>query len=446
MRFHRFAVCSPLTLASEVGARALRDGGNAADAAVATSLALAVAWPHMCGVGGDLLAMVWADGELAGLNSSGALPAAARLPDDGIVPFIGVGSATVPGAPAGWRALAERYGTRSLRELAEPAIRLALEGLEPSPSLATSMRVMRPMLERDPEAARIFLAEGPLTQPDLAKTLDDLETFDEGPVARGAPAPFDPSDFAAHRAEWVEPRRIHFADHRSDAPAPEAEVCEMPPNSRGWLVCEAISGLERLGGLDPGEPELHRRLLAATRAALTVESRGGDTIYLCVVDGNGMAVSLNQSLFGVFGSGVVVPGTGVLLHSRGAYHTPATYRGGAKPVHTLSPAMVVANGRPRLVLGTMGAEAQIQIHLQLLARILVTCEPVEEALGAPRWALLGGTLFAEPGLSLPEDSVPMPTAATHGFDAAGHAHAILIGPGGLEAGCDPRSDGMAVGV
>lgn len=448
-RYSRFAVCSPLTLASEIGARVLRDGGNAADAAVATSLALAVASPHMCGVGGDLLAMVWADGELTGLNSSGALPAAARLPADGRVPFTGIGSATVPGAPAGWRALAERYGTRPLRALAEPAIRLAREGVERAPGLIASTRVMRGLLEQDAEAARVFLADGPLLQPELAGTLEDLDGFSEGPVAARAPEPFAREDFGTHRAEWVTPVRAPFADHSPDAPAPETEVCEMPPNSRGWLACEAIGRLERLGGLDPGEPEFHERLLRAVIGALERERAAGDTIYLCVVDGDGMAVSLNQSLFGVFGSGVVVPGTGVLLHSRGAYHTPETYRGGRKPVHTLSPAMALTNARPRLVFGTMGADAQIQIHLQLLARILVAGQPVEEALAAPRWAAIWGALMVEEGLPPLEPSglsaKPMPTAETAGFDAAGHAHAILLGPEGLEAGCDPRSDGIPVG-
>src|SRR5262245_54898773 len=134
-RFRRHAVCSPLTLASEVGLDILRAGGNAVDAAIATNLALAVAYPHMCGVGGDLFAMVWADGNLVGLNSSGRLPAAARLPPDG-VPERGIGSATVPGAPAGWVALGSRFGTRPLGALAAPAIRLARDGVLRSPGLA----------------------------------------------------------------------------------------------------------------------------------------------------------------------------------------------------------------------------------------------------------------------------------------------------------------------
>ena len=113
----------------------LRRRGNAVDAAIATNLALAVAYPHMCGVGGDLLAMVWDAGTLTGLVSAGRLPVAAALPADG-VPQRGVGSATVPGAPAGWRALARRFGTRPLAELARPAVRLAREGVERSPGLA----------------------------------------------------------------------------------------------------------------------------------------------------------------------------------------------------------------------------------------------------------------------------------------------------------------------
>ena len=427
-RFARHAVCSPLTLASAIGLDVLRDGGNAVDAAIATNLALAVAYPHMCGVGGDLLAMVWADGALAGLNSSGRLPAAAALPPEG-VPERGIGSATVPGAPAGWRALAERFGTRPLRTLAEPAIRLAREGVARAPGLARMTEWSRAVL--DAEAAAIFLADGPVVQPDLARTLEDIEGFYEGPVARRTPPPFTPADFAAHRAEWVEPRRAPFAG---------VEVCELPPNSRGHLVLEAIRRLEPLDGLGPEDAEFHLRLIRALRAA----APGGDTIYLCVVDGRGMAVSLSQSLFMAFGSGVVVPGTGVLLHNRGAYHTRATYRGGARPVHTLAPAMALGGGRPRLVFGTMGGEAQVQIHLQLLARILVAGEPPERAIAAPRWTFTAAMLLVEGGLP-PLAPPGLEVALMPVADLAGHAHAILVEEGGLCAACDPRADGVAVG-
>jgi len=430
-RFARHAVCSPLTLASSVGLDVLRDGGNAVDAAVATNLALAVAYPHMCGVGGDLLAMVWADGTLVGLNSSGRLPRAATLPADGIVPERGIGSATVPGAPAGWRALAERFGTRSLDALAAPAVRLAREGIVPATGLARMTGWFRGVLARDAEAERIFLADGPLVQRDLARTLADLDHFYDGPVVAAAPPPFTAADFAAHRAEWVEPRRETFAD---------VAVCEMPPNSLGHLALAAIRRLEPLDGLDPDDSEFHLRLVRAVDAARPL----GDTIYLCVVDGRGMAVSLSQSLYMAFGSGVVVPGTGVLLHNRGAYNTPGTYRGGAQPLHTLSPAMALAGGLPRLVLGTMGGEAQIQIHLQLLARVLTAGQSVEEAIAAPRWLRTATTLLVEDGLPPLDEGglrvLPMPIR-----DLAGHAHAIALTADGLAAACDPRADGVPVG-
>jgi gamma-glutamyltranspeptidase/glutathione hydrolase len=331
-------------------------------------------------------------------------------------------------------ALAERFATRSLGALAAPAIELAAKGIEPSPGLARITDWSRDLLAQDTESARIFLADGPLVQTDLAETLGALGAFYAGPVAERAPAPFTAADFASHRAEWVTPLRAPFAG---------VEVCEMPPKSRGHLVLDAIRRLEPLEGYGVDSPELHRRLVRALHAA----AFGGDTIYLCVVDGNGMAVSLNQSLFMGFGSGVVVPGTGVLLHNRGAYHTPASYRGGARPVHTLAPAMALEGGRPRLVFGTMGGEAQVQIHLQLLARILFAGQPVEQAIAAPRWTFDRSTLLVEDGLPalepLPDGmtAVPMPVP-----ELAGHAHAILVGPGGhLDAAADPRADGVALG-
>jgi len=291
----------------------------------------------------------------------------------------------------------------------------------------------RGVLQADPEAARIFLAGGRLVQPDLARTLAELDDFYRGPVAHAAPAPFTAADFAAHRAEWVEPLSAPFAG---------TTVYELPPNSRGYLALEAIRRLEPLDGLRPRDAEFHRRLVRALHAA----TFGGDTVYLCVVDERGMAVSLNQSLFMAFGSGVVVPGTGVLLHNRGAYHTPQTYRAGARPVHTLAPGMALAGGRPRLVFGTMGGDAQAQIHLQLLARILVAGEDVDAAVAAPRWVFDRALLLAEDGLPaldpLPAgmEAQPMPVP-----DLAGHAHAILVDGDGLVAAADPRADGVAVG-
>jgi gamma-glutamyltranspeptidase / glutathione hydrolase len=427
--FPHAAVATPHYLASSAGLAVLTSGGNAVDAAVAANLVLAVVYPHMCGLGGDLFAMVWSDGELSGLNSSGHLPARAKLDGD-TVPRTGIGSAVVPGAAAGWLGLLDRYGTRSIGELVRPAIRLAREGCPRAPGLARITALMSGLLERDEEARRIFLAEGPLVQEDLASTLEEIEMFYEGPVAQRAPEPFSPADFAEHHAEWVEPMR---ADWRG------LEVCEMPPNSRGHLALRMLDALEPLDGLTPDDAEWHRRLMRAHDAVVSATEAGGDTIYLCVRDEKGMAVSLSQSLSGAFGSGVVILGTGVLLHNRGEYFKPDEYRGGARPIHTLSPAMALKDGRPHLIFGTMGGLSQLQVHLQLLSRIVIAGQDIAEAVTAPRWRIFPKMLCAEEGLpELGAQPYPYP-------DLAGHAHLIRVTSGEVEAAFDPRSDGAAVG-
>jgi len=427
--FPHVAVASPHYLASSAGLAVLASGGNAVDAAVATNLVLAVVYPHMCGPGGDLFAMVWVDGRLSGLNSSGRLPAAAKLEGDS-VPRTGIGSATVPGAVAGWTALLERYGTRSLNELARPAIRYAREGVTRAPGLVRITKLMSGLLERNDEAKRILLSEGPLVQTELAATLEGLDDFYHGPVAQRAPAPFSAADLAEHRAEWVEPMRTEWCG---------LEICEMPPNSRGHLALRMLEALEPLDGLTPDDAEWHFRLIRAHDAVVAPSEKDGDTIYLCVRDEKGMAVSLSQSLSGPFGSGYVVPGTGVLLHNRAEYFKPHEYKGGARPVHTLSPAMALKDDEPHLIFGTMGGESQVQVHLQLLTRIVIARQGIAEAVAAPRWRIFPKFLSAEEGLpELGAQAYPQP-------DLAGHAHVIQVAAGQVEAAFDPRSDGAAVG-
>jgi len=442
--FPHAAVASPHYLASAAGLAILAQGGNAVDAAVATNLVLSVVYAPECGPGGDLFAMVWKDGVLHGLNSSGRLPAGApdfrRLKGsapprggDGAgpaVPKTGAGSATVPGAVAGWTALVERFGTVSLAELCRPAVRYAREGVPRAGFLRRVTPFFAPLLERDPDARRIFLSEGPLRQPELAETLERLDEFYTGLPARNAPPPFTPEDFRAHRAEWVEPERLAWRG---------LEICEMPPNSRGHLVLRALERLEPLDGLTPADAEWHRRLVRAVQSADPASRPGGGTVYICARDEQGMAVSLNQSLFEAYGSGVMIPGTGVLLHNRGSYFTPEEYRPGARPVHTLAPAMALRDGEPYLVFGTMGGETQVQIHLQLLARIHIAGEDAQDAVSAPRWCVRNRRLFAEPGL--PEIGA-LPLAQQ---DLAGHAHVIQVTPEGLAGAFDPRSDGAALG-
>jgi gamma-glutamyltranspeptidase/glutathione hydrolase len=427
--FPNAAVCSPHYLASSAGLAVLTQGGNAVDAAVATNLVLSVAYAPECGPGGDLFAMVWKEGELQGLNSSGRLPANVSLNTES-VPKTGIGSATVPGAVAGWTALLDRFGSMSLSDLARPAVRYAREGVPRAGFLRRVTPFFAPLLEKDPDARRTFLSEGPLIQPELADTLERLDDFYTGEPARRAPPPFTPEDFRSHWAEWVEPESLRWQD---------IEVCEMPPNSRGHLVLRALERLEALEGLTPADAEWHGRLVRAVQAADPAAAPGGGTVYICVRDGHGMAVSMNQSLFEAYGSGVVIPGTGVLLHNRGSYFRPEEYRPGARPVHTLAPAMALRDGEPYLVFGTMGGETQVQIQLQLLTRIHLAGDDVQGAVAAPRWCIRSRRLFGEPGLP---DIGAQPLAQQ---DLFGHAHAIQVTPEGLAASFDPRSDGAAVG-
>ncbi|HEY5624872.1 MAG TPA: gamma-glutamyltransferase, partial [Dehalococcoidia bacterium] len=163
--FPNAAVASPHYLASSAGLSVLASGGNAADAAIAMNLVLAVVYPHMCGLGGDLIAMVWAEGKLHGLNSTGRLPAAAEVAEK--VPQRRIGSVTVPGGVAGLRALNERFGSRNLGDLAKPAIDYARRGVPRAPGLSKITEMARPLLERDAESERIFLSPDPLVQADL---------------------------------------------------------------------------------------------------------------------------------------------------------------------------------------------------------------------------------------------------------------------------------------
>lgn len=425
--FPHAAVASPHYLATSAGVHVLRSGGNAVDAAVATNLVLAVVCPHLCGVGGDLFAIVHDGHDIRGLNSSGRLPMAATLPADGNVAERGIGSVTIPGAPAGWVALLQRFGSMSLSELAAPAIRYAREGFWPSPSLQRAIERSRPIFIDDSEFTRLFLVDGKIQNPELAITIEQLEHFYTGPVSRNTPPPFTADDFAAHKAEWVEPMQTPFAG---------VDIYEMPPNSRGHLVLRALERLEPLDGLGVDDAEFHRRLIRAIDTATLT----GDTVYLCAQDENGMAVSVNESNYMGFGSGVVVPGTGVHLHNRGAYFTAPTYVGGERPVHTLSPGMALKDGKPHLLFGTMGGEAQIQIHLQLLARVLVLGEDPADAVAAPRWVKHGqGQLLAEEGLP------DIGALKIERSDLAGHAHLILNTEQGLSAAADPRCDGLAGG-
>ena len=434
-------VCSVDRQASDAGVTVLRAGGNAVDAAIATSAALAVTTPHMCGMGGDLFALVHgpltgAGGEPAVLNASGRAGSGAdpdRLRAEGqtAMPFRGdVRSAPVPGCVDGWLALHERFGRLPLADVLAPAITLAEDGHELSPLLAFMIPSLAgiegcdELVDADPDAATLR-RPGParLLRTIAAEGRDGhyLGEFGRALLAAGA-GEYTDADLARSQADWVAGLALDVWGHR---------VWTVPPNSQGYLAL-AGAGIAERAGL-PADPDDERwahlsveaaRLAGYDRPAvlhnaadgralldpdqLDARARridpdqaidvpsltaGGGTIYLCTADGDGNGVSLIQSNATGFGSHVAVPGTGVLLHNRGIGFSltpghPAEYGPGRRPPHTLSPALVTGpGGELRAVLGTMGGDSQPQVVLQLLARLLRSGEDPGTIIGAPRWVL-----------------------------------------------------------
>lgn len=442
-RFHsvrspQALVASADQLATQAGLRALVLGGNAVDAAIATNAAVAVTCPHLCGMGGDLFALVHSDGDVFALNStgragSGADAAALRAEGRSGMPFrLDIRSVTVPGCVDGWVALHERFGTLPLSVLFEPAIALAAGGFAASPLLVGASA-------RIEEGASENLAEliGQLTRPGarvrragVARTLGAIAeggraAFYQGEFGAGLKALgkglYSDSDLSTPLPEWVTPLTTR---------AFGVDLWTIPPNSQGYLTLGAAELASRLDlPADPTDSQFAHLLIEAATAAgfdrpdvlsdsadgdellraiagridwidsdkasdRWAPGRQGDTTYLCTVDGTGMAVSLIQSNAAGFGSGLIEPSTGINLHNRGLGFNlreghPAEFQAGHRPPHTLCPAMATSDGSLRAVFGTMGGDAQPQILLQLAARLFHYGQTPAAAVDAGRWALQG---------------------------------------------------------
>ena len=423
-------------------------GGTAADAAVAASAALAVTTPHMCGMGGDLFALVHAAPgppdvlDAAGRAGSGADPDRLRAEGLRVMPFTGdVRAAPVPGCVDGWCALHERHGRLPLAEVLGPALRLATGGFPASPLLVATLPRLEGV-EGCEELTSIRPRPGDrVVRPGVARMLAAVaeggrDAFYRGEfgaalLAVGA-GEYTDDDLAESGARWRPPvgRRVWGHD-----------VWTPPPVSQGYLsvlgaaVAEAVAGADlpdpegdggagawahllveaaRLAGHDrpavlhdgaDGDALVSDDRVAAAAAGFSPDRRaevrglgaGGGTIHLCAVDAEGTGVSLIQSNASGYGSLVAVPGTGVLLHNRGVGFSlepghPAEYGPGRRPPHTLAPALVTRpDGSLHTVLGTMGGDSQPQIVLQLLARVLAAGESIGRAVRAPRWVLASGT-------------------------------------------------------
>jgi len=518
--------------AVETGLEILKRGGTAIDAAIATNAMLGLVEPMSCGLGGDLFALYWeAESEqLYGFNGSGRAPTAmtrAAFAERGLdrIPLHGPLSWTVPGCVDSWFALHDRFGRLPMSDLLEPTIEAAENGFAVTPVIARMWERAAERLAQDPGARVAFFPKGrapkageTVRNPDLASCLSALagggrDTFYRGPIAdrivccaAQVGGLIASADLAAHTSEWVEP---------VSAPYRGYEVWELPPNTQGIAALQMLRLLEGfdIASFGPGSVEWVHRFIEAKKLAyedrarfyadpacadVPIEAlisaeyaearracidpgraatqlsagdprlRTGDTVYLTVVDEQGNAASLIQSIYVGFGSGVVPPGTGFAMQNRGnLFHLDPNHANalepGKRPFHTIIPAMLTESGRPRFSFGVMGGDMQPQGHVQILANLLDFGMNVQEAGEAPRVRHVGsstptgdvqvdgGTVWLEPGF---------PKSVADGLRAKGHRveirdDGLLFGgyqgiwidreTGTLHGGSEPRKDGCALG-
>ncbi len=460
-------------LATTAGLDVLRRGGSAVDAALGANAVLAVTSSHMCGMGGDLWALVHHDDaappatlDASGRAGSGADPGRARADGLARIPLNGdIRAVTVPGAVDGWLALHERFGRLPLSDVFAAAIGFACDGFPVAPILAFMAPDVAGVAHNElPAAPRTGEI---VTRPGSARALEAIATrgragfyggeFGEGLLAAG-PEEFTPADLDVTQARWVEPVTLDAFGHR---------LWTTPPTSQGYLTllgaaivdplrpapdaagthllveAAALAAHDRptvlFEGADPADL-LAPDTIAERRAAIDPERAGhvaapewsGDTTYLCAIDGDGMGVSLINSNANGFGSRIIAGSSGIFLHDRGLGFSlqpghPAEYGPGRRPPHTLSPALVThPDGRLRTVLGTMGGDTQPQILLQLLAATLLHGRDAGAAIGQGRWKIApdddgGGFDTWRPGHGREvriEDHVPVGTR--DGLMSLGH--------------------------
>ena len=515
------AVTAPHHLASEAGLQVLKDGGTAAEAAVAIAATLAVVYPHMNSIGGDSFWLLAEPGRgPVGVDACGRAAAAADLDlyrRAGLtaVPWRGpLAANTVAGTLSGWsEVLRLGGGGMPLARLLEPAIAHADQGCPVTRSMADLTAAKRAELEPSPGFAAAFLPGGKLPrlgqilrQPALARTLralvnDGLDSAYRGPLAKtiaadlaAAGSPVTLADLEAHEAAIVQPLSVGIGAGR---------LYNMPPPTQGLASLMILALFDRLG-VKEGESFAHvHGLVEATKRAFRIRDRHvgdpalmrvnaqallgdttlldrlaaeidpahalpwpqppqeGDTVWFGAIDDQGRAVSAIQSIYFEYGSGVVLPQTGITWQNRGASFRIAetgwnALRPGRKPFHTLNPAMARLSDGRTLAYGTMGGEGQPQTQAAVFTRYALFGQDLQDAITAPRWLL--GRTWGEESTSLKLESrfdpalVEQLRAAGHVVDlledftsAMGHAGALVRHPdGSLEGATDPRSDGAAL--
>lgn len=516
-------VAAPHYLAAQAGLSLLRDGGNALDAAIAADAVLQVVYPQLVGLGGDIFLLLYdAKSErLHALNGSGRSARAAtieRLQAQGHteMPRFGVHAVTVPGCVHGWGEASERFGRLGLARALQPAIAYAEEGFPVGPGLHRALTFMHGSERTHRSFRQHFFPDGTIPAtgsiarvPALGRTLRAIadhgpDIFYRGVIAEQIGAFFAREgglmtldDLAAHRSDWVTPLSVPFAG---------MEVYEMPPNTQGVTALQMLGMLDGMDlGAGPLAPEtVHlevevkklafvdrdayltdpahmrfpaERLIAPDylrrRAGLVSPDTAqpsrapgtftGDTIYLCAADADGNVVSLIQSNYMGFGSGLVVDETGIVLHNRGAYFSLDSEHAnalapGKRTLHTLIPSMAFRDGKPAVVFGTMGGDTQATTHAQVYTALARYGLDIQQAIELPRW-VHGRELPDEPETLRVESRFPAATTAAlrslgHNVleigpwdSAVGHAQGIVLdrARGVFAGGADPRAEGIAAG-
>lgn len=508
---------SPHYLSTHAALWTLDRGGNAVDAAIAANAVQGVVAPETCGVGGDLFALIHGPdmGAPAALNASGRAGSGAdaetlRKAGHDTIPQTHPAAVSVPGCVDGWIALSERFGRLELGLALEPAIGLATGGFAASNELATAFSSRAADFSTQPGAQNMYPRGSPavsgarIVRPALAQLLSDIarrgrEAFYEGPIAAAISAAVEGmislDDLAHSRPEWVEPISVEVYG---------STAWTVPPNSQGYVALLALAVFQLLEGRADDEELWWHLAIESTRQAaadrnsvladpdssavtadaLVSSSRiaeladridptravatgprstaSGGTAYMCVIDSDGVGVSLIQSNYHGIGSSRAVAQGGFILQDRGrgfslqAGH-PNELKAGRRPMHTLSPTLWTRADRLDTLLGTRGGDAQPQLLMQLAGSLMGRSVPPGLAMAVPRWKLAPPSreesrLEVEPGT---------PQSVVAGLRRRGHSvevhsrpqpgwgpmSVIRVTDDGLRTGAaDPRVDTTSVGV
>ena len=513
--FARNVVATSQPLAAQAGLRMLTKGGNAIDAALATAITLTVVEPTSNGIGSDAFALVWHSGKLFGLNGSGKSPKAwtyRHFSGRKQMPLCGWDTVTVPGAVDAWVKLSKKFGKLAFADLFVPAIEYAQNGFIVSPITAARWSEAQKIYSDFPDFCRTFLPKGrsPLTGelfrcPDQATTLAAIaeshgESFYRGDLAqkivqwaKSSGGAISREDLESHESEWVEPLSINYRNRC---------LHEIPPNGQGLAALIALGILHyhdiqkypvdsadsvhlQIEAMKAAFAEAHRHIadpdymtaspadflqpdFLAQRAREIRMDRASHptskiptdcgTVYLSAADEKGMMVSFIQSNYMGFGSGIVIPGTGVSLQNRGCGFVveqghPNCVDGGKRPYHTIIPGFVTQNDRPLMSFGVMGGHMQPQGHVQMMVRIFDYGQNPQAACDAPRWIVnTDSSIGLEPGFS-PQLIKELKTRGHNiisnkyasNYGVFGGAQLIFCLEHGYCAASDPRKDGQALG-